>query len=126
VGFEFREGKLRIVLSKDIRDEAGGLASILIDKLLAANNLSRGEVSHWILHSGGRKVIDGVQREVGLTDEQLRHSKFVLKNFGNMSSPTVLFVLEEAIRSGRPRLGDLGLMLAMGPGLAIEGALLKW
>jgi alkylresorcinol/alkylpyrone synthase/polyketide synthase Type III len=126
VGFEFREGRLRIVLSKDIRDEAGALAGILINKLLAANKLSRGDIRHWILHSGGRKVIDGVQREVGLSDEQVRHSKCVLKNFGNMSSPTVLFVLDETIRSGQPRSGDLGLMLAMGPGLAIEGALVRW
>jgi polyketide synthase Type III len=126
VGFEFREGKLRIVLSKDIRDEAGGLAKILINKLLAANKLSKGDITHWILHSGGRKVIDGVQREIGLTDNQVRHSKCVLRNFGNMSSPTVLFVLDETIRNGRPQPGDLGLMLAMGPGLAIEGALLKW
>ena len=126
VGFEFREGKLRIVLSKDIRDEAGGLAKILINKLLVANKLSRGDISHWILHSGGRKVIDGVQREMGLSDEQVRHSKRVLKNFGNMSSPTVLFVLDETISNGHPQPGELGLMLAMGPGLAIEGALLKW
>jgi polyketide synthase Type III len=126
VGFEFRGGRLRIVLSKDIRDEAGRLAKTLIDKLLAVNKLSRGDIHHWILHSGGRKVIDGVQREIGLTDEQVRHSKRVLKNFGNMSSPTVLFVLDETIRNGQPRSGDLGLMLAMGPGLAIEGALLKW
>jgi len=126
VGFEFREGKLRIVLSKDIREEAGGLAKILINKLLTNNNLSKGDISHWILHSGGRKVINGLQREVGLTDEQVRHSKCVLRNFGNMSSPTVLFVLDETIRSASPRPGDLGIMLAMGPGLAIEGALVRW
>jgi polyketide synthase Type III len=126
VGFQFRGGKLRIILSKDIRDEAGGLGKILIDKLLVANNLKKLEINHWILHSGGRKVIDGLQREVGLTNEQVRHSKCVLKNFGNMSSPTVIFVLDEAIRNGSPQAGDLGVMLAMGPGLAIEGALLRW
>jgi polyketide synthase Type III len=126
VGFQFREGKLRIILSKDIRDEAGRLGKILIEKLLASNKLEKSDIEHWILHSGGRKVIDGLQREVGLTDEQLRHSKCVLKNFGNMSSPTVLFVLDEVIRNGNPLPGDFGIMLAMGPGLAIEGALLRW
>lgn len=126
VGFEFRDGKLRIILSKDIRDEAGGLAKILIDKLLEKNSLRKEQIGHWILHSGGRKVIDGLQREVGLTDAQVRHSKCVLRNFGNMSSPTVLFVLEETMRNGEPKPGDLGVMLAMGPGLAIEGALLRW
>jgi polyketide synthase Type III len=126
VGFQFREGKLRIILSKDIRDEAGRLGKILIEKLLVSNRLEKSDICHWILHSGGRKVIDGLQREIGLTNEQLRHSKCILKNFGNMSSPTVLFVLDEVIRNGSPRPGDLGIMLAMGPGLAIEGALLRW
>jgi len=126
VGFEQREGKLRIILSKDIRDIAGGLGKLLIEKLLASNRLTHADVAHWILHSGGRKVIDGLQRELHLTDEQVRHSKHVLKNFGNMSSPTVLFVLEEVLRTGRPKPGDRGVMLAMGPGLAIEGALLQW
>jgi len=126
VGFQFRDGKLRIILSKDIRDAAGGLGKILIDKLLTGNRQTKDDIRHWILHSGGRKVIDGLQREVGLTDAQLRHSKCVLKNFGNMSSPTVLFVLDEVMRNGNPKPGDLGVMVAMGPGLAIEGALLRW
>lgn len=130
VGFEQREGKLRIILSKDIRDVAGGLAKTLIGKILTSYDLSKEQIAHWILHSGGRKVIDSVQREMGLTDDQVRHSKCVLKNFGNMSSPTVLFVLNEVLRhsngSAPPKSGDLGIMVAMGPGLAIEGALLQW
>ncbi len=126
VGFAFREGKLRIILSKDIRDTAGRLAKTLIDSLLKKNGLKNQDIQHWILHSGGRKVIDNVQKEMNLTDGQVRHSKCVLKNFGNMSSPTVLFVLQETITQGDPQPGDLGLMLAMGPGLAIEGALVRW
>ncbi len=126
VGFAFREGKLRIILSKDIRDTAGRLAKVLITSLLEKNGLKNQDVGHWILHSGGRKVIDNVQREMNLTDEQVRHSRCVLKYFGNMSSPTVLFVLQETMRHGNPQSGDLGLMLAMGPGLAIEGALIRW
>lgn len=125
VGFEQREGKLRIILSKDIRDIAGKLARTLINTMLEKHHLSNDDIDHWILHSGGRKVIDGIQREMGLNDIAVRHSKSVLKSFGNMSAPTVLFVLEEALRTV-PQPGDLGLMLAMGPGLAIEGALLQW
>ena len=70
-----------------------------------------------------------MQREIGLTDQQVRHSKYVLNNFGNMSSPTVLFVLQETLRGSngvKPQPGNMGIMLALGPGLAIEGALLKW
>jgi predicted naringenin-chalcone synthase len=126
VGFQFKGGKLRIVLSKDIRDAAGGLADRVITQLLDESGLKRGDIKHWIIHSGGRKVIDNIKDEVGLSEEQLRHSRCVLKNFGNMSSPTVLFVLDETIRQSDPQPGDLGVMLAMGPGLAIEAGLVQW
>jgi polyketide synthase Type III len=126
VGFQFREGKLRIVLSKDIRDAAGGLAAKLVGELLAGGNLRSGDVRHWIIHSGGRKVIDSIKTELGLTEDQLSHSRAVLKNFGNMSSPTILFVLAETMHHESPAAGDTGVMVAMGPGLAVEGAIVKW
>jgi alkylresorcinol/alkylpyrone synthase/polyketide synthase Type III len=126
VGFQFRSGKLRIVLSKDIRDVAGGLAWTLISRLLKEQGLTRADIHHWVIHSGGRKVIDSVKAETGLKEEQLVHSRSVLRDFGNMSSPTVMFVLDEVHRKARPRPGELGVMLAMGPGLAVEAALLRW
>jgi len=125
VGFQTREGKLRIVLAKDIRDSAGALVRRMVDGLLEREALRRENINHWIIHSGGRKVIDGIRDELGLTEEQLRNSRCVLRNFGNMSSPTVLFVLAETMR-GTPRPGEIGLMAAMGPGLAVEGAILRW
>ncbi len=126
VGFQFKAGKLRIVLSKDIRNSAGILAQQIVERLLTVSGLEKQQIKHWIVHSGGRKVIDNIKEEIGLTEEQLRHSRCVLKNFGNMSSPTVLFVLQETMRHGNPQPGDLGVMLAMGPGLAIEAALVAW
>ena len=126
VGFEQRDGKLRIILSKDIRDVAGRLANTLITRLLSSVRLSREEISHWILHSGGRKVIEGLKNELNLNSDQVQYSKSVLRTFGNMSSPTVLYVLEETVRLAQPRPGDTGVMLAMGPGLALEAALLRW
>ncbi len=130
VGFEQHEGRLRIILSKDIRDLAGELAQGLVDALLRENRIQQDDISHWVIHSGGRKVIDTIQRALTLTDTQVRHSRHVLRQFGNMSSPTVLFVLQEALRNtngnGPPKLGDLGVMLALGPGLAVEAALLVW
>ncbi len=130
VGFQQKEGRLRIVLSKDLRDTAGGLVRQVVDGILDEHGLQQEDISHWILHPGGRKIIDAVQAELGLKDDQIRHSKSVLRNFGNMSSPTVLFVLDELTRSSaeadRPQPCDLGIMIAMGPGLAVEGALLQW
>ncbi len=126
VGFQTREGKLRIVLSKDIRDAAGGLVGRLVDALLPAHGLRREEVDHWIIHSGGRKVIDSIRDEVGIPEAALHHSRCVLRNFGNMSSPTVLFVLDETMKKSPPAPGETGVMIAMGPGLAVEGAVLRW
>jgi len=130
VGFEHRDGRLRIVLSKDLRNLAGGMACQVVQQILGTYQLKKGDISHWVIHSGGRKVIDGIQTEIGLTDQQIRHSRNVLRNFGNMSSPTVLYVLEEVMYppddSASPRDGDFGIMLALGPGLAVEGALLQW
>jgi len=126
VGFEQKNGKWRIILSKDIRDVAGKLAKHVTTTLLNNSQLEKYDIKHWIFHSGGRKVIDNVQKEIGLMDEQVHNSKCVLKHFGNMSSPTVLFVLQETLRHNSPSKGDLGVMLAMGPGLALEAALVEW
>ncbi len=126
VGFQFRSGKLRIVLSKDIRGAAGGLAAKVVGSLLEKAGLTRDNIKHWVVHSGGRKVIDNIKDELALTEPQLRNSRCVLKNFGNMSSPTVLFVLNETMKVSNPLPGDLGVMLAMGPGLAIEAGLIRW
>jgi predicted naringenin-chalcone synthase len=70
-------------------------------------------------------VIDHVQKHFGMTDVQLRFSRTELRNYGNMSSPTVMFVLEEVVRSGDPRPGDWGVMIASGAGMAAEVALLR-
>ena len=109
-----------------IRDAAGALVGKLLASLLLQEGIRREDVTHWIIHSGGRKVIDSIRDEIGLTEEQLKHSRCVLKNFGNMSSPTVLFVLDETMQHASPVSGDIGVMIAMGPGLAVEGAVLRW
>jgi alkylresorcinol/alkylpyrone synthase len=126
VGFEQREGKLRIILAALIRDLAAPMIKKALDPLLERNGLSRSDIRFWVAHPGGRRVIDNVQQQMGLTDEQLRFSKAVLRNYGNMSSPTVMFVLDEVLRHGDPQCGDWGVMIALGPGMAAEAALLRW
>jgi len=126
VGFEQRDGKLRIILAALIRDLAAPMIEKSLDPLLARNGLARSDIRFWVAHPGGRKVIDNVQRQMGLTDDQLRFSKTVMRGYGNMSSPTVMFVLDEVVRQGDPRPGDWGVMIALGPGMAAETALLRW
>ncbi|MBI1750127.1 MAG: type III polyketide synthase [Acidobacteria bacterium] len=126
VGFEHRDGRLRIVLAAEIRDLAGPIINRCLDSLLLPRGLRRSDIRFWILHPGGRKVLDAASEFLGLAEEQLRFSRRVLRDFGNMSSPTVLFVLDSVRRSGEPRPGDYGVLLALGPGFAAEAALLRW
>ncbi len=126
VGFEQREGKLRIILAAEIRDLAGPIIERCLQSLLGPQGMRREDVRFWILHPGGRKVLDAAAAYLGLREEQLGCSRHVLRNFGNMSSPTALFVLDEVLRSGEPRPGDYGVLLALGPGFAAEAALLRW
>ena len=76
------------------------------------------DITLWGVHPGGRSVLDAVQRGLGLPKEALAASRGVLKNFGNMSSATVMFVLEELLKSARP--GELGCAMSFGPGLTAE------
>ncbi len=126
VGLQHCNGKLRIVLGVSIQHVAGPLIEVALQNLLERHELSRSVVRFWVVHPGGRKVIDKIQQHFGMTDDQLRFSRNVLRNYGNMSSPTVMFVLDEIVRTGDPRPGDWGVMIALGPGMAAEVALLRW
>ncbi len=126
VGLQHRNGKLRIVLGASVQHLAGPMIEKALQQLLRRHGLSQSDVRFWVVHPGGRKVIDNVQKHFGMTNDQLRFSRSVLRNYGNMSSPTVMFVLDEVVRNGDPRPGDWGVMIALGPGMAAEVALLRW
>lgn len=126
MGFTFPAGYPRILLSKDVRHVAAGMLAELAEDLLRAHGLARTNIRHWILHSAGRRVIEHAQRRLGLPDAALAPACSVLRQYGNMSSATVLFVLQEVLAGGNPRTGDWGVMIALGPGFAAEGALLRW
>jgi predicted naringenin-chalcone synthase len=88
-----------------------------LERLLHRHGLSRSDIRFWVLHPGGRKVIDDLRLYLDLTETQVRFSRHVLRNHGNMSSPTVMFVLDEVVRNGDPHPGDLGIMVGLGPGM---------
>ncbi len=126
VGFEQRDGRLRIILAPDIPDLAPPLIDRVLDELLCPQGLSRKDIRHWLIHPGGRKVMDRIQEALSLSDADLAVSRRILRNYGNMSSPTVLFVLNDVLETGSARAGDRGILLALGPGFAAEAALLEW
>lgn len=94
------------------------------DILLERNGLTRGDVGFWAVHPGGRRIIDAVRDRLELTRDDVAASYGVLARCGNMSSPTILFVLESTLESSA-RPGDLGVALAFGPGLTLESMLLE-
>src|SRR4030095_14915066 len=114
-------GRPRVVLSKEVRRIGGGMMRDMAEILMATHGLKKEDVAHFVLHSAGRRVIEQAKTLLELTDAQIANSRHVLRVFGNMSSATILFVLEEALRSGAPQTGDWGLMIALGPGFAAAG-----
>ncbi len=122
-----REGPyLSFVLDRDIPFVIGRHAHIPVDALLARNGIERSSIKHWVVHSGGKKVIDAIVRNLGLPEEALRHTRSVLRRLGNVSSGSVLFSFEALCNEGVAAEGDLGVMMAMGPGTSIETALMRW
>lgn len=126
MGFEYPGGRPRVVLSKDVRRIGAGMMKEMADALMAGNGLKTEDIGHFVLHSAGRRVIEQVGKVMSLDETRLAHSRHVLQQYGNMSSATVVFVLDDLLRSGEPAPGDWGLMIALGPGFAAEGALLRW
>jgi predicted naringenin-chalcone synthase len=126
MGFEYPGGRPRVVLSKDVRRIGAGMMKEMADALLASRGLKKEEIAHFVLHSAGRRVIEQVGKLMELDESRLVHSRNVLQQYGNMSSATVVFVLDDLLRSREPAPGDWGVMIALGPGFAAEGALLRW
>jgi alkylresorcinol/alkylpyrone synthase len=126
MGFTFPAGRQRILLSKDIRHIATDMIRDWTDTVLEQHGLGHADIRHWVLHSAGQRVLERAQRDLGLSDADLLASRTVLRQYGNMSSATILFVLREVLDGGRPLADDWGVMLALGPGFAAEGALLRW
>lgn len=119
-------GLLRNHLSKKVPVIGARTASEVASRLLARHGLSKTDVARWAVHPGGTVVLAQVSKELGLADEALRFSSFILENYGNMSSPSVLFVLREILNSDRPRPGQKGLLIAFGAGFSAFAALVEF
>ncbi|OGL01720.1 MAG: hypothetical protein A3E31_02885 [Candidatus Rokubacteria bacterium RIFCSPHIGHO2_12_FULL_73_22] len=126
MGFEYPGGRPRVILSKDVRRLGAVMMGEMAALLMAAQGLKREDVRYWVLHSAGRRVIDRARTLLELDEPQVAASRAVLRRHGNMSSATILFVLEETLRQAAPVPGEWGLMIGLGPGFAAEGALLRW
>jgi predicted naringenin-chalcone synthase len=121
--FEQVGGMLRNILTLPVPKLAGQHARKVLDTVLEEEGLAREAIDAWILHAGGRKVLEELQRHIGLTPDEISWSAGVLREFGNLSSPFVFFVLKAAL-AGRARAG-WWWMSSFGAGFSCHGALLR-
>jgi polyketide synthase Type III len=121
-----KAGKFSFFLDRDIPYVVGANAERPIRRLLDAFGLKRRHIAHWIVHSGGKKVVDAIKYNVGLSDWDVRHTHSVLRDYGNLSSGSFLFSYQRLLQEGRVRRGDYAVMMTMGPGSTVETALLRW
>ena len=124
--YKLEGSRLSFFLDREIPYVIGRNAPIPIGRLLDRHGLQKTDIKHWILHSGGKKVIDAIVENLGLPQEAVRHTRNILKRYGNVSSSAVIFALGELFKEGVAKEGDYGVLVAMGPGSSIETALLKW
>jgi alkylresorcinol/alkylpyrone synthase len=121
--FETRDGMLRNILGAEVPAIAARQVTRLLHESLANSNLRLEDISGWIVHPGGRDVLTAIHREVGLPETALKRSADILKEYGNLSSPSVLFVLQRALAEDAP--GGHWWMTSFGAGFSCHGALLE-
>lgn len=109
-----------MTLSGYVAELIGEDFNTLVTDALTAAGLTKEQVTHWCIHPGGKKILEAVHRSLGFTNGQLQHSYDVLRDYGNMSSPTVLFVLQNIYRSLERTRPETIFGAAFGPGLTME------
>jgi alkylresorcinol/alkylpyrone synthase len=126
MGWDVVDTGFKVVLSAKVPEVIEANIAGDVDRFLADQGLDRGRIRHWIAHTGGPKVIEAFRRALDLPAAALERSSRSLREVGNLSSASVLFVLADHLEGGEPRPGDFGLVAAMGPGFAAELLLLAW
>ena len=119
-------GRFSFFLDPDIPYVVGAHAEQRVGRLLAGAGLRRADIDHWVIHSGGKKVIDAVRINLGLTRHDVRHTTGVLRDYGNLSSGSFLFSYQRLLEEAVAAPGDYGVLMTMGPGSTIETALVRW
>lgn len=119
-------GKFSFHLDPEVPYVVGAHVEEAVDHLLDGTGLRRKDIDHWVVHSGGKKVIDSVRTNLGLSRYDLRHTTAVLWTHGNVSSGSFLFSYERLCAEQRARPGEHGVLMTMGPGSTIELALVGW
>ena len=126
MGWDISEKGFNIVLSADVPKVVRENLGRDVDQFLAAHRMTRSDIGSWIMHTGGPKVLEASAEALGLNDSDLQISWDALRRVGNLSSASVLIVLDEMMKHQRPKSGTRSILAAMGPGFCAEMLLIEW
>jgi alkylresorcinol/alkylpyrone synthase len=126
MGWDISEEGFRVVLSREVPDMVHKHLAPDVDAFLNDNGLDRGDIGSWIMHTGGPAVLEAAEQAFDLRNRELGASWDCLRKTGNLSSASVLAVLEEVMSRRKPAPGTFSVLAAMGPGFCSELILLRW
>jgi len=119
VRMELSDADSYLHLDRDLPDVAAAGLPALVDDFLATVALARHDIHHWVIHPGGRRILECVRSALELSHAQLEISYDVLSGRGNVGTPSIFYVLHETIKRRNPRHGERGLMVTVGPGVTV-------
>ncbi len=125
MGWDMVDSGMQVVFSPRIPAIVQSLMRDNVAAFLAGYGLSLDDIDHWVLHPGGAKVVAAYESALGIDPERLGPTREVLRRYGNMSSVTIFFVLEEFLKRQTPAPGEYGLLAVLGPGFSCELALIR-
>jgi alkylresorcinol/alkylpyrone synthase len=126
VSLQLSEEDSYLDLARDLPELAAAGLGDVVEEFLRHNRLRSSEIDHWIVHPGGRRIIENVQSALSLSDEQVATSWNALAEHGNIGTPSIFYVLGAAIEHDDPQAGERGLMVTVGPGVTVGLMLLGW
>lgn len=115
-----------LALIRELPYVAGEHLRGLVDSFLTHNGLTAHMIDHWLIHPGGKRIIECAQEALSLSDDDVSVSYDVLANYGNVGTPSIFYVLHETAAQRHPRRGQQGLVVTIGPGVSVGMMLLRW
>lgn len=126
MAFHLTDHGFHMRLSAYVPDLLAAKVETVVEQLLGEHGIGGEDVRIWGVHPGSAKILDYVESRLGLSEKDLACSRKVLYQYGNMSSATILFVLDQIREQDHPAPGDYGILMAFGPGLTLQAALIQW
>jgi alkylresorcinol/alkylpyrone synthase len=126
MGLDYIDEGMRNILRPEVKSFVGVGLRDVVEPMLQTHQLNVNDVQHWTLHPGGPKIMDAAEAAFKLSPELMQPSRNALREVGNISSATVLYMLDRIFQSSRPLSCSTGLIVAMGPGFSQEATLVRW